>query len=124
MTDRPPLPPFNRETAAQKVQAAEDAWNTRDPERVAVAYSDDSVRRNRDTFITGRTEIVAFLTSTSGGYDVVTNDTPAGPRNHSETSSTRGRTSVLEPEGHRRHPPPRDAHTVICSGVNVLELFT
>ena len=63
MTDRPPLPPFNRETAAQKVQAAEDAWNTRDPERVALAYSDDSVWRNRDTFITGRTEIVAFLTS-------------------------------------------------------------
>jgi nuclear transport factor 2 (NTF2) superfamily protein len=63
MTDRPPLPPFTRETAAQKVQAAEDAWNTRDPERVASAYTEDSVWRNRDTFITGRAEIVAFLTS-------------------------------------------------------------
>ena len=63
MTDRPPLPPFSRETAAQKVQAAEDAWNTRDPERVALAYSEDSIWRNRDTFLTGRAEIVAFLTS-------------------------------------------------------------
>jgi nuclear transport factor 2 (NTF2) superfamily protein len=62
MNDRPPLPPFTRETAAQKVQAAEDAWNTRDPERVAGAYTEDSVWRNRDTFITGRAEIVAFLT--------------------------------------------------------------
>jgi nuclear transport factor 2 (NTF2) superfamily protein len=61
VTDRPPLPPFSRETAAQKVQAAEDAWNTRDPERVAAAYSEDSIWRNRDTFITGRAEIVAFL---------------------------------------------------------------
>jgi nuclear transport factor 2 (NTF2) superfamily protein len=63
MTDRPPLPPFTRETAAQKVRAAEDAWNTRDPERVALAYSEDSVWRNRDTFINGRAEIVAFPTS-------------------------------------------------------------
>jgi uncharacterized protein len=62
MADRPPLPPFTAETAAQKVQAAEDAWNTRDPERVAQAYSMDSVWRNRDTFVTGRDEIVAFLT--------------------------------------------------------------
>jgi uncharacterized protein len=62
MTDRPPLPPFTPETAAQKVQAAEDAWNTRDPERVALAYSEDSVWRNRDTFISGRAEIIAFLT--------------------------------------------------------------
>jgi nuclear transport factor 2 (NTF2) superfamily protein len=61
MADRPPLPPFTRETAAQKVQAAEDAWNTRDPQRVALAYSEDSVWRNRDTFVTGRAEIVAFL---------------------------------------------------------------
>jgi nuclear transport factor 2 (NTF2) superfamily protein len=64
MTDaKPPLPPFTRETAAQKVQAAEDAWNTRDPERVAAAYTADSVWRNRDTFVTGREEIVAFLTA-------------------------------------------------------------
>ena len=59
---RPPLPPFTRETAAQKVQAAEDAWNTRDPERVAQAYTIDSVWRNRDLLLTGRDEIVAFLT--------------------------------------------------------------
>jgi nuclear transport factor 2 (NTF2) superfamily protein len=63
MTDRPPLPPFTLETATQKVQAAEDAWNTRDPERVAAAYTVDSVWRNRDTFVTGREEIVAFLTA-------------------------------------------------------------
>lgn len=63
MSDRPPLPPFTWKTAAKKVQAAEDAWNTRDPERVALAYSEDSVWRNRDTFINGRAEIVAFLTS-------------------------------------------------------------
>jgi uncharacterized protein len=59
---KPPLPPFTRETAAHKVQAAEDAWNTRDPERVAQAYTIDSVWRNRDVFVTGRDEIVAFLT--------------------------------------------------------------
>ena len=63
MTDRPPLPPFSAETAAQKVQAAEDAWNTRDPERVSLAYTEDSIWRNRDTFVSGRAEIVAFLTS-------------------------------------------------------------
>jgi nuclear transport factor 2 (NTF2) superfamily protein len=51
---RPPLPPFTEETARQKVQLAEDAWNTRDPERVAGAYSEDSVWRNRGEFITGR----------------------------------------------------------------------
>jgi hypothetical protein len=61
MTDRPPFPPFTAETAAQKVQAAEDAWYTREPERVALAYTEDSVWRNRDTFITGRAGIVAFL---------------------------------------------------------------
>jgi nuclear transport factor 2 (NTF2) superfamily protein len=63
MTDRPPLPPFTRETAAQKVQAAEDAWNTRDPHKVSLAYSEDSVWRNRDTFVTGRAEIVELLTA-------------------------------------------------------------
>jgi uncharacterized protein len=61
MAPRPPLPPFTAETARQKVQAAEDAWNTCDPERVALAYTEDSVWRNRDEFITGREEIVAFL---------------------------------------------------------------
>lgn len=58
---RPPVPPFTAETALQKVQAAEDAWNTRDPQRVALAYTPDSVWRNRDEFLTGRAEIVAFL---------------------------------------------------------------
>jgi uncharacterized protein len=63
MADRPPLPPFTAETAAAKVQAAEDAWNTRDPERVSLAYTEDSRWRNRDQFVTGRAEIVAFLTA-------------------------------------------------------------
>jgi uncharacterized protein (TIGR02246 family) len=63
VSDRPPLPPFTAETAATKVQAAEDAWNSRDPHRVALAYTEDSVWRNRDTFLTGRAEIVAFLTA-------------------------------------------------------------
>jgi nuclear transport factor 2 (NTF2) superfamily protein len=61
MAGRPPFPPFDEQTAAQKVQAAEDAWNTRDPERVAGAYTEDSVWRNRDEFINGREQIVAFL---------------------------------------------------------------
>jgi uncharacterized protein len=59
---RPPLPPFTRETAIQKVRAAEDGWNTRDPARVALAYTPDSRWRNRAEFLTGRDEIVAFLT--------------------------------------------------------------
>ena len=54
MPDRPPLPPFDRESALTKVQAAEDAWNTRDPERVAGAYTADSAWRNRDSFFAGR----------------------------------------------------------------------
>ena len=58
---RPPLPPFTAETAAQKARAAEDAWNGRDPERVALAYTPDSRWRNRAEFITGRAEIAAFL---------------------------------------------------------------
>ncbi len=65
MTDapelRPPLPPFTEETARQKVQAAEDAWNTRDPERVALAYTEDSEWRNRDEFFSGRPAIIEFL---------------------------------------------------------------
>ena len=59
---KPPLPPFTVETAAQKVQAAEDAWNSRDPEKVAAAYTVDSVWRNRDQFVSGRDEIIVFLT--------------------------------------------------------------
>ncbi|WP_069813421.1 nuclear transport factor 2 family protein [Streptomyces sp. TP-A0874] len=61
MAQRPPLPPFDEEAALEKVQSAEDVWNTRDPERVARAYSEDSVWRNRDQFLTGRNDIVAFL---------------------------------------------------------------
>jgi len=61
MTPRPPFPPFDEQTAPLKAQAAEDAWNTRDPEVVAQAYTEDSVWRNRDRLITGRDEIVAFL---------------------------------------------------------------
>jgi nuclear transport factor 2 (NTF2) superfamily protein len=59
---RPPVPPFTAETAAQKVQSAEDAWNTREPARVAAAYSPDTVWRNRSEFVRGRTEAEAFLT--------------------------------------------------------------
>jgi len=66
MTDseiaRPPLPPFTRETALAKVRAAEDAWNSRDPARVVLAYTIDSEWRNRDLFFTGRAAITAFLT--------------------------------------------------------------
>lgn len=58
---RPPLPPFTRETAIQKIRAAEDAWNTRDPERVALAYTVDSRWRNRSEFPNGRHEIIEFL---------------------------------------------------------------
>lgn len=59
---RPPVPPFDEESARQKVKAAEDGWNTRDPEKVAQAYTEDSEWRNRDEFFKGREEIVAFLT--------------------------------------------------------------
>ena len=59
---RPPLPPFTRETAIQKVRLAEDAWNSRDPERVALAYTVDSKWRNRSEFPQGREQIVEFLT--------------------------------------------------------------
>jgi uncharacterized protein len=58
---RPPLPPFTLDTAKQKVRAAEDGWNTRDPERVSLAYTPESVWRNRAEFVTGRAEIVTFL---------------------------------------------------------------
>lgn len=58
---RPPLPPFTEETARQKIQMAEDAWNSRDPGRVALAYTINSEWRNRNQFINGRDEIIAFL---------------------------------------------------------------
>jgi nuclear transport factor 2 (NTF2) superfamily protein len=61
METKPPLPPFTLETAKQKVQAAEDAWNTRDPDRVALAYTPDSEWRNRSEFFSGREAIKAFL---------------------------------------------------------------
>ena len=61
METRPPIPPFNLETALQKVQLAEDAWNSQDPVRVSLAYSVNSEWRNRDTFLNGREEIAKFL---------------------------------------------------------------
>ena len=61
MTARPPLPPFTEETARQKIQAAEDAWNSRDPERVALAYTVDTEWRNRAEFVNGRAQVVEFL---------------------------------------------------------------
>jgi nuclear transport factor 2 (NTF2) superfamily protein len=62
MTTRPPVPPFTLETATQKVRLAEDGWNSRDPEKVSLGYAVDSRWRNRSEFVTGRQEIVAFLT--------------------------------------------------------------
>ena len=61
MESRPPLPPFTAETAAQKVRMAEDGWNNRNPEKVSLAYTEDSVWRNRAEFIQGREHIQAFL---------------------------------------------------------------
>lgn len=64
MTDtRPPLPPFTFETATIKARKAEDAWNTHEPERVSLAYTEDSTWRNRSDFFSGRPAIVAFLTA-------------------------------------------------------------
>lgn len=62
METRPPLPPFNLETARQKVRAAEDGWNTREPQRVSMAYTPGSRWRNRAEFVTGREEIAGLLT--------------------------------------------------------------
>lgn len=61
MNQRPPLPPFTEETARQKIQVAEDAWNSKDPERVSLAYSPDTEWRNRSEFLNGREEVRAFL---------------------------------------------------------------
>jgi uncharacterized protein len=61
MNPRPPLPPFTLESARQKVQAAEDAWNTRNPEHVALAYTEDTEWRNRSTFVNGRAQVIDFL---------------------------------------------------------------
>jgi nuclear transport factor 2 (NTF2) superfamily protein len=62
VNQRPPLPPFDREAAIKKVRLAEDGWNSRDPQKVSLAYSADSVWRNRSEFVTGRETIVQFLT--------------------------------------------------------------
>ena len=62
MESRPPLPPFTLESATKKVQAAEDAWNTRDPVRVSLAYTPDTEWRNRADFVNGREQVVEFLT--------------------------------------------------------------
>src|SRR3569833_3416631 len=62
MEQRPPLPPFTYETALQKVQMAEDAWNTKDPHKVALAYTIDTEWRNRDQFINGRAAVIELLT--------------------------------------------------------------
>ena len=59
---RPPLPPFSRESAVEKVRLAEDGWNGRNPEKVSLAYTQDTVWRNRAEFVNGRSEVVAFLT--------------------------------------------------------------
>ena len=71
---RPPFPPFTKETAAKKARGAEDAWNTRDPQRVALAYTEDSWWRNRSEFFSGRAAIVEFLTrkwATETGYKLI-----------------------------------------------------
>jgi len=71
---RPPFPPFTLETATEKVRKAEDAWNTRDPQKVSLAYSINSRWRNRTEFINGRDEIVAFLTrkwARESGYRLI-----------------------------------------------------
>lgn len=62
MISRPPVPPFSLETAIAKVRAAEDGWNTRDPHKVSLAYTEDSLWRNRSEFLSGREAIVSFLT--------------------------------------------------------------
>lgn len=62
MSERPPLPPFTRETAIQKARIAENAWNLRDPEKISLAYTEDSHWRNRSEFLQGREEIITFLT--------------------------------------------------------------
>jgi len=62
MAPRPPVPPFTHESAIEKVRLAEDGWNSRDPEKVALAYTQDSRWRNRSEFVTGRQDIIVFLT--------------------------------------------------------------
>lgn len=66
MEQKPPFPPFTKETALQKIQGAEDGWNSKDPNKVALAYTVDSEWRNRDTFVNGREEIIKFLSNKWG----------------------------------------------------------
>jgi nuclear transport factor 2 (NTF2) superfamily protein len=68
MSTRPPVPPFTLDTARQKVRLAEDGWNSRDPEKVALAYTPDSRWRNRVEFMAGRPAIIAFLTRKWGAF--------------------------------------------------------
>jgi uncharacterized protein (TIGR02246 family) len=75
MSTHPPLPPFTRETAIQKVRQAEDGWNSRDPEKVALAYTVDSVWGNRSEFPSGRKTIVEFLTPVCEGKQKSKNST-------------------------------------------------
>jgi hypothetical protein len=83
MNTRPPLPPFTEETARQKVQLAEDGWNSRDPERVALAYTEDSEWRNRSEFVNGRPAIIELLDA--NGH---TNSTTACARNSGPLPAT------------------------------------
>ena len=74
MDTRPPLPPFDRETAIQKIRLAEDGWNSRDAAKVALAYTVDTKWRNRSEFLNGRAEVEAFLTrkwATENGYRLI-----------------------------------------------------
>jgi hypothetical protein len=91
---RLPVPPFDEATARQKMHAAEDAWNTRDPQRVAAAYTADSQWRNRSEFVRGRAEIVAFPASTTCPSDAPNDASTAhahqaNPTNPSPSSSQR-----------------------------------
>ena len=88
--DRPPLPPFTLDSAIQKVRAAEDAWNSCNPERVSLAYSVDSHWRNRSEFLNGRAEIVAFLTRKwSGGARLPAHQGTMGVRRRSHRRALR-----------------------------------
>jgi nuclear transport factor 2 (NTF2) superfamily protein len=102
---RPPFPPFTRETAAQKTRMAEDAWNSRDAERVALAYTEDSRWRNRSEFFEGRTAIVAFLKrkwTNELDYRLIKtsgHSTTTALRCASSTSGTMPKTSGIAPTG-------------------------
>ncbi len=91
---RPPFPPFDLGGARAKVQAAEDAWNTRDPHRVSLAYTEDSAWRNRDQFLSGRAEIVRFLTAKwEHELDYVLRKSLWGFRGNQPANAVKGTTS-------------------------------